>query len=430
MGTDNYYFQADPLPANDTENEREKVNIPILLVSDSVSSPTGLARITRELALRIHANLSDTFEVATCGPGGTWSKKFPFKQYPVFVQNWTIPELPGVWYDFAGDRKGIMLFVWNASWLEWVSDPDILPDGDLKTFLKSDRIEKWIYAPIDGAGADGKLVKSQAKMFNGFNRVLAYTKFGANVIDRTCGWLEGTTPYLPHGTDETVFFPRDRKEARACFIEKVVQKGVGLIADDILLCGCVATNTPRKDWGLAFETCGELLKRGVNVGLWAHTDRFQKAQVWDLLALADEFGMRLRTIFTNGNLDDDAMSWAYAACDVTLGIGSGEGWGLPNSEALACGVPCITGDYAGAAEFTPEAFKIKPAAFRLDGYYCNKRPVFHAKDWADKVIEVVEWMKGKPKIPLLLQQYAWKNCWPAWEEWLLEGVHGKQESSK
>jgi len=72
-------------------------------------------------------------------------------------------------------------------------------------------------------------------MFNGFNRVLAYTKFGADVIDRTCGWMEGTTPYLPHGTDKTVFFPRDRKEARDFFIEKVVQKGKGIITGDILL---------------------------------------------------------------------------------------------------------------------------------------------------------------------------------------------------
>jgi glycosyltransferase involved in cell wall biosynthesis len=148
-----------------------------------------------------------------------------------------------------------------------------------------------------------------------------------------------------------------------------------------------------------------------------------------MLALADEFGMRPRMIFTNWHLDDDAMSWAYAACDVTLGIGSGEGWGLPNSEALACGVPCITGDYAGAAEFTPTAFKIEPAAFRLDGYYCNKRPVFRATDWADKVLEVFS-NRETPRVSLLDPKYLWKNCWPEWEAWLLEGVHGVQNISR
>jgi len=397
--------------------------IPLLLLSDSITAPTGLARITRELAVRIHANLSETFEVATCGQGGTYSRQFGFTQYPVMVApNWTVPQLPYVWRDFAGDRKGVILAIWNQSWLPWMANPDSLPDGDLKSFLKSGQFETWLYCPIDAEGPGGKLPASQAEILTKFNRVLAYTKFGADVIDRTCGWEKGCIEHLPHGTDDLVFHPRSRKEARACFLEKVVQKGQGIISDEVLLLGICATNTSRKDWGLGFEVCAELLRRGVNVGLWAHTDAYQKAQCWDLPTLADSFGMKQRTIFTNAHLDDEAMAWGYAACNATLGIGS-EGWGYPISESLACGVPCVTMDYAGATEYTPVGLRITPAAYRFDGYYANKRPVFHVNDWADKVWQC--YVQGvEPRVSLLDEKYFWKDCWDEWAAWLLEGVHG------
>ena len=402
--------------------------IPILLISDSVSSSTGLGRICRELAVRIHAHLADTFEVATCGFGGTYSQEFPWKQYTVSrVNGWQIPELPFVARDFFRGRKGILFFVMNQSWLEWVAEPELLPDGDLKTFLQSDGFEKWIYCPIDAEGPNGKLVWSQEQILMTFDRILAYTEFGAKVIAKTLGFEKVVCDHLPHGTDDTVFYPRSRKEARACFLEKVVQKGQGLISDEVLLLSVIATNTQRKNYGLAFEVCGELLKRGINVGMWCHTDSFQKAHCWDLLTLADSFGMKQRTIFTNSHLDDDALSWGMAASDVVLGIGDGEGWGLVNSSALACGIPFITGDYAGAAEFTPEAFKIKPVAYRYEGYYCNKRPVFNPKDWADKVEDFYQTAKKWPdrkRFSLLLDDYLWKNCWPAWAEWLVGVVNG------
>ena len=400
--------------------------IQLLIVSDAVSSPTGLARVARELAVRIHTHLSDTFELATAGYGGTYSRKFPWKQYSFQkLTDWTIPELPGIWQDFAGDRKGIILWVWNASWLPWLANPDLLPPSDLKTFLQSGQFENWIYVPVDAEGPYGKMVESQGEILKKFDRVLAYTKFGADVIDRTCGWEEGTTAHLPHGTDGTVFYPRDRHEARQGFVARVTNQGTQIISDDVLLAGCVATNTARKDWGLAFETCAELLRKGVNIGLWAHTDRFQKA--WDLLSLADEFGMRERVIFTNGHLSDEDMAWAYAACDCVLAIGSGEGWGLSSSEALACGIPAITGDYAGAAEFTPQGLKITPVGYRYEGYYANKRPVFRAMDWANRVLEVIQ--PADSICSLLNSKYFWGSCWQKWAAWLLEGVHGKTQGA-
>lgn len=397
------------------------MSTPLLIISDAITSPTGLGRITRELAVRIHDRLPE-FRVATAGIGGGYSSRFGFPNYPITrVNNWSLPELPIIWKDFAGDsrpKRGIIMAIWNSSYLPWLADPSLLADGDLKSFLQSEWMSKWLYCPIDSDGPNGKLSESERKIFTGFDRVLTYTEWAAGVIDRTMYDFTPRSPceFLPHGTDDAVFYPRSQDEARRSFIGRIVRSGEeGRLDPEMLLIGVCATNTPRKDWPLAFETCRILIDRGHKmVGLWAHTDTFRKH--WDLPTMAVEFGLKDRVMFTNNHLSDEDMAWGYAACDVTLGIGSGEGWGYPLSESLACGIPVVHGDYAGGAEFVPEEFKVKPVAFRYDGYYINRRPVFNAKDWAD-VVDIAMGREAR-----LEKKYTWDCCWPKWAEWLKEGL--------
>ena len=390
--------------------------VPLLIISDSATAPSGFGRITRELALPIHYRMRDTFRVATMGVGGAPSRRLPFFQYPVTKwENYTLPELPGVWEDFAGDEKGVVLCIQNAPWMWWMADPNKLPDGELKTFLKKKPFKRWIYPPIDGDGPNGTIPAMKA-VLEKFDRVVAYTKYGAGVIDRTLGVIG--TPNLPHGLDTSVFYPRDSQEARATFVERILKKPPSGISDKITLIGICGTNSPRKNWFLGLEVCSELLKRGVNVGVWAHTDGFKNH--WDLPSMADEFSLTKRIILSSNRLTDDEMAWAYAACDCTLGIGAGEGFGFPIFESLAVGVPCIHGDYAGAAEYLPAKLKIAPAAFHADGYYFIRRPVFRATDWADAVQKVIS-ERGANDI-ILPPELDWNNAFPLWEKWLKEGI--------
>lgn len=382
---------------------------PLLILSDMPTSSTGLGRITRELADRIAGNMSDIFRVAVCGYGGTNSRHLRYMKYPVTrLNDWSMPQLPEVWQDFAGDEKGIVLAIWNASWLPWL----VNPTGEMKRFLDTKPFKKWLYAPIDAEGPNGRLPKSQGDIFKGFDRVLAYTRFGARLMEQA---MDEPVEHLPHGIDTTTFQPIHRTEARARFLPAVLAQP-GRITDDVFLLSAVATNTPRKDWGLCFEACGELLHRGEHIGLWVHTDAVQRQGAWDLAMLADEFGMKERVIFSTGKLTDEEMAIGYNACDVALSIGSGEGWGYTAAEALACGIPCIHGAYAGSTEFIPEEFLVEPAGFRIDGYYGNRRPVFKAEDWANAI------MFHRGKKAELAESFSWHGCWPAWEQWLREGL--------
>src|SRR5215475_13545960 len=77
-----------------SKDELMSERTPLMIVSDAITSASGLGRIARELAVRIHEDLGDVFDVATCGHGGSYSRNFPFPQYPITrFDNWAIPDL-------------------------------------------------------------------------------------------------------------------------------------------------------------------------------------------------------------------------------------------------------------------------------------------------------------------------------------------------
>lgn len=387
----------------------------LMVMSDAPTSTSGLGRITRDLVSRIHEHLSDTIEVATFGYGGNVSRHLPWQQYPCTrLDNWVAPELPYCWRDFAGDEPGYLLAVWNPGWIPWLADPEILPPSELRSFLKTNPFQKWIYAPVDGEGFGGKLPPGIKGVLNGFDRVLHYSEYSAK--------MDGSEHWLPHGIDDTVFFRRDREAIRKSFIETVSGRQARPIDPSVTIVGIVATNSIRKDWGLGLETCAVLKQRGMNIGVWAHTDSFTKH--WDLVEMANSFGLASRVIFTNGSLDDNTMAEAYSGCDITLGIGAGEGFGYPLAESLACGTPVIHGNYAGGADYVPLQFLVGPRGFKWDGGpYSYRRPTFTAEQWADSVEYAVE--RTKAGIPVQLpSEYYWKNLWPRWQKWIEEGING------
>lgn len=126
-----------------------------------------------------------------------------------------------------------------------------------------------------------------------------------------------------------------------------------------------------------------------------------------------------RAIVSLGFLPDEAMAEAYSACDLTLGIGP-EGWGLPLAESQACGTPVVTGAYAGGSDIVPKEMQVAPVAFRYEGLYSSKRPVFLAEDWARRAVQVLD-NRGDIGSVGLDPQYDWNNLWPRWEEWLRQG---------
>lgn len=371
---------------------------PLLILSDSPSCSSGFGRIARELAYRIALDpeTKAAWRVGCVGVGGPGSRAFPFSEYHFVLHGspevWELPEIAD---DFSGNEPLTILAIWDASRLDWLATPDgkCAHEG-LREWILTRRPRKWIYHPIDSVSKSSL----RGEVLKGFDRVLAYTQFGAEQT--------GYPDHLPHGIDTRIWQPRDKKRARA----ELCKSFTGLTSSSLLL-GVVATNQARKDWRLAAETCRLLLERGHDVRLWAHTDGARGW--WDLPRLFNDHGMRGRVAITTFQLSDAQMTWMYSACDVTLGIGLGEGFGYPIFESLACGVPCVAGDYAGAAEFLPKGRKVCPDGWYWEGPGCAKRPTFDTEFWAD----VVTVARGENvELP---PELDWDNLWPRWKDWLL-----------
>lgn len=387
--------------------------LPFMILSDAITRKTGLARIARELAQHMTSDpaITSKFRVGTAGMGGLHSINFGFPNYPL------PPDFEGlaeVWRDFSRDQRGIMLPI--------ISPGFITVPLELKKIIN--QFDLWAYLPVDGANSRGRLAPEIGIALNEYSRVLAYTQYGARILSETMraardaddSDLDIVVDHLPHGIDTTIFRPYPREQARRLFIVQVTRKSDAKerITPDMTLIGCVATNSPRKDWGLLFQTCQELLHRGLNVILWLHTDSPDKH--WNLTQLIDEYSMEQRVVLTCGHLSNSVMAMAYSACDITLGIGSGEGWGYPLAESLACGTPVIHGTYAGGAEFVPLECLVQPIGFRVEYNSGILRPIFSPLDWADMV-------QHNLNQPASLPDYiSWSNCWPGWREWLLKGI--------
>lgn len=395
--------------------------VPMLWLSDSPSCTSGLGRITRDVCTRIAENLSDVFDIATLGYGGTGNKKLPFKEYSIHsVEGWLVPELPLAWKDHVGDREGILMCCWDLSRLGWLTDTNQCANPMLRNWISNTPIIKWLYHPIDAEGPNGKLSIKLANTVKGFDRVLDYTKFSCSVT--------GNTEHLPHGVDTSVFTPTDKNWAK----RKFRQLGFQGLKDSSFLVGIVATNQARKDWALGIQTCKILIDRGIDLKLWIHTDAIER--YWDIYALIVDYSLQGRVFITTMNFSDEQMASMYSACDVTLGIGLGEGFGYPIFESLACGTPCITGNYGGTAEWMSDpypsiehavcsAMLVDPESYRYEGPYCCKRPVFSPSSWASTAEQWNPFNTAPMIDPVVLpSELDWNNLWPKWSEWLRKGI--------
>jgi glycosyltransferase involved in cell wall biosynthesis len=360
-----------------------------------------LARIARDLATRVAADCPQ-FRVGTIGHGGSYSRHLPFSQYGAEgMQRWVPPRLPEVWADFAGAEQGVILTIWDASRLLWFTCPQYCPDPHVKEWLAKKRFLKWGYLPLDATGPNNRLTDILKTTIEGFDRVLAYSAWASRVLLRT--GIAIASASLPHGIDTGVFYPRPPVDQRSQFPIKVT--------DATLLVGIVATNQHRKDWGLGIQTVAEMGKRHADVKLWINTDVLERE--WSLPALLGDYGLLDRTVVTLGGLTDAQMAGYYSACDVTLGIGLGEGFGYPLAESLACGTPVVHGNYGGG-EYVPN--RLAPVAYRVEGIYNGVRPVYSAAEWALQAQQLAGMHAALPP------HLDWKNLWPAWKSWLEEGV--------
>lgn len=403
------------------------MKIPLLILSDAPSSSSGLGRICRDLALGIHHNLSDLYEVATLGYGGSGDKSLPFFQYPIEgMSEWFIPTIKDTWDNFAGNRKGAVLTIWDASRLLWFARPEEKMwrrDREIADWLSAKPFQKWGYFPMDAEGPNGMLCRINAECLYGFDRVIAYSEWAKKMIEKTFNELDCARQELtaiPHGIHKSVFHPRQEKDKRGVFRNDLLFTGP-VLEDYEKIVGIVATNQARKDYGLAFAALAELAK-DTPLRIFIHIDELERH--WSIPQLLYDYNLMHKTILNTNLITDETLAKVYSACDLTLGIGP-EGFGFPIFESLACGTPVIAGSVGGHAEHMEPSHLIHPLTTRIEGVYNSVRPVYDPKKWAFAIKKMLNRAESNParfslQTSLLPPRLDWKNLWAnEWEPYFI-----------
>ncbi len=300
--------------------------------------------------------------------------------------------------------------LWDISRCSWLGLPEYLPDAHpVKALIQSRRFQRWGYFPIDSTGPNDRLTSMSRATLGGYDRILTPTRWAADLVKRS-----GTYPdvdWLPHGMNLGTFKPADRIESRH-------QVFPGVMDHDKLI-GIVMTNQVRKDWGLTAQICAAL--KSPSTRFWWKTDI--KARHWSLPALIADYGLRDHVILDDGEYNDDYLAKCYQACDLTILPSTGEGFGYPIVESLACGVPVIHCDYAGGAELIQEPeWKIAPDGWRLETMSNCVRPTFDTGAWIDAAEGVISSPPRPDDCVAMVKHLNWGSLWKVWQRWLLKGI--------
>lgn len=344
--------------------------VPLLILGDSPDQTTGLARIGHDLAWLLSG--MPEFQVGYLGRMGVGKAHFPWVSYsfPATAQ-WGEDHIQNAFEDLSQGRKGIVLTVWDATRLLWFADPMGMPER-LQKFLASGAAERWGYFMQDSEGVRaGHLPLTAAHVMSKYNRVLLASKWGCEITKRTLP-DHPDVDWCPHILNTERFSPVDRMYARAHW---------GVDEREVLI-GCVMANQERKHFPAIFEALATM--RGTTAGkpkLWVHTDKLAPIPgwgYWNLEALAYEYGIGDSVIFDVMQRTDKDMAMCYSACDATVVISGGEGFGYPIAESLGCGVPCVSGQYGAGGELTSHA--VVPFAHRIETQHNVRRAYYKTSD--------------------------------------------------
>ena len=388
------------------------MSTPFLIVGDGPQEPTGLGRIARDIGgLLSQSDLDlDLVQVGgTVPPVWTAWRHFPLDPSN---EDWGASQVEAYYRDLWGDKPGILFTIWDPARL--------FPYANIKV-----PVQKWAYAAVDAVNIKGSIGGPAAYALTRFDRVLAYGRWGGAVMAPVIG----PTPYLPHGvTLETFSAPATLEEA--AWVER--QLGA-YYRPSMTLVGMVASNQPRKDYGLFFQTLRELRLRGLNVYGWVHTDKIV-GKAWSIPQLVEDCDLEKRITVTGSEepLSDRQMALLYQRCDLTLLPSGGEGFGYPIVESLASGTPVVHTDAGGGADLVPTtAWRVPVREWRLESVYALKRPVMRVEDWANAAERVLRWIEAVgPETSAAYCRGAvahldWTHLAGRWQSWVRQGLEGR-----
>lgn len=203
------------------------------------------------------------------------------------------------------------------------------------------------YFTIDGEPAH-RLWKQQ--IFDYCDLIISPTEYGRRVIQDK--YFDVKIEVIPYGINHKLFYVVGAKEEMKQSV--VVHKDLIDLGGKFLVI-FVGQNQSRKNLGVIYQAWEQFEKSRKDVILFLLTHSHQiKRDNWILPAdydLMSLFGTSRTVAVFDAVVDDVIIAKLMMASDIFLSPGSGEGFGLPILEAMACqSIPIVT-NYAGVTDF-------------------------------------------------------------------------------
>lgn len=214
------------------------------------------------------------------------------------------------------------------------------------------------YFPSDGGGG---MPRRCENILRKVDLPIAMSKFSQKQV---WDYYKIKTEYVPHAVNEKLFYKEDKEKAKAKF---------GLQGKFVI--GCVARNQGRKmlDRGIkAIHFFATISKHLPDAVLLFHSDPNDGAAVFSLQELTVRLNLQNRIFFTGmsffNTFNYSQMRDVFNAMDIFILPTSGEGFGVPIIESMACEVPVICTDYTT----TPELVVDNKAGYGVKLVGCDK----------------------------------------------------------
>lgn len=382
----------------------------LLIVGDFVKH-TGFARVNEAIA----HHLRDRWDIAVLAinyKGDYTPLQHRYRLYPAHL---------------GGDQCGVgriadIIRVEQPDAILVVNDPWMA--GEYIPELLGSRPPMVLYTPVDAAS----LRPVDVELLCGYTAVVAYTQFGRQQLEQA--GLTMPIEIIPHGIDLETFYPVPQADARRL---------VGMPQDTFAVL-VLDRNQPRKRLDIAFEAFAMFAEgKPANVRLVYHGAL--KDAGWDIEDMARDLGIDKRLILTGRGFQSlagvpiDQLRTMYSMCDVRLSTTSGEGWGLPTMEAMACGLPNILpqfaalGEWANGAAYMVEApIRTRHAQINTVGQVPHTEDVAYALNTLYMQPEQRQRLRAAGLDLVQEDQYRWSTIADQFHEVLAQAVQWRRQA--
>jgi glycosyltransferase involved in cell wall biosynthesis len=345
----------------------------VLFLTEAAYLSTGYATYSRNVLSHMQkTGKYDLAEISVYGNADDPRREsIPWKNYPVLPDSTATEQEKQVYNSNHGNVFGAWRF--ERACLDF--KPDIvltIRDFWMDSFVYESpyrRLFKWIWMPtVDAAPQNEEWIHQ----FADADAVLTYSDWAKEVIDNQSGGGVNTIGSASPSASEEFSMITDKAAAKAA---------MGIPADYKII-GTVMRNQRRKLFPVLFEAFSKYIHKTGDTKTYLHCHTSYPDGGWDFGELLHSHNISSRVLFTyvcsdpqckaveickfndsrkscssckkftstqthvNNGVSDDILSKIYNTHDLYIQCANCEGFGLPQVEAAACGVPVACTNYS------------------------------------------------------------------------------------